>query len=201
MAYEDDSTQHTVAYKLAYYMFNYSIPGIHFYTQEYLDNVGLVSTGNKADDMALLKNRIDTRGTILEIARHHAQNHSVMLQNPQDSVVMYEIANTHLHNWKTALARETNLPEVPIEELEMLEEFCESIYQIARRYKPTVKERQSIATRLRGMGGGGASSALRKGISTGRPETVIPAPGTDNKPIPEHHPVIDSIMDYYTEKR
>lgn len=190
------SEEHSTAYKLTMYQFNYSIPGIHFYSQEYLDTVGILSTGDKKMDVELMKTRIDTRGSVLAIALHHAADHSVMIQNPQDAVQMYEIANQHLLNWKNALARESNLPDVPIEDLEALEEFATSIYQIARRYKPEIREKVSIATRMRGLGGSSAVG-LRKGISTGRPATKVER-FDSTKPLPEHHPVIDSIKEYYS---
>lgn len=186
------STEHSPAYKIFHYKFNYSIPGIHFYSQEYLDTVGILSTGNKADDKALMSAPIDTRGTVMEMALHFVNDVPVTLQNPRDAVVMYEMVRDHLYNWRKALASESNVPDAPLDSLRALDEFASSIFAIARRYKPDVKEKQSIASRLRQLGG---NSGLRKGISS--------SPEVSNKPktIPEHHPVIDTIEDYFAKRK
>jgi hypothetical protein len=184
---------HTPAYKVFHYKFNYSIPGIHFYSQAYLDTVGIVSTGDKVADKEIMKRPINTRGTIIEIARKFSEDIPVTITNPRDAVEMYEIARDHLHNWKRALAQESNLPDAPMDDLRALDEFATSIFEIARRFKPEVREKESISKRLRALGGG---TNLRKGIV---------APANVNKvaktvELPTHHPVIDTIEEYFAKR-
>lgn len=183
---------HSPAYKLFHYKFNFSIPGIHFYSQAYLDTVGMLSTGNKVDDAAIMKRPIDTRGTIMDIARHHSEDHQVALSNPRDAVTMYEIVRDHLNSWRVALARESNLPDAPIEDLAILDEFATSIFEIARRYKPEVQKKEGFSSRMRQLGGSGG---LRKSI-------VVPGVETPAKPksLPVHHPVIGAIEDYFAKR-
>lgn len=187
--------EHSAAYKIFHYKYNFSIPGIHFYSQEYLDTVGMVSTGNKADDKELMKRPINTRGTVMEIAQHFADDHPVTLENGRDAVAMYESVRDHLANWKKALAMESNLPDAPIDQLRILDEFATSIFEIARRYKPAMIEKVSISTRLRSLGGN-AGASLRRGIDTGVVSPAVEKP----KEIPVHHPVIDIIDEYYSKR-
>jgi hypothetical protein len=190
------SEAHTPAYKIFHYKYNYSLPGIHFYSQEYLDFVGIETTGNVADDKAILSNFINTRGTIMEIAKHYAEDHPIKIGNTRDAVPMYEAVRDHLANWKKALASESNLGDAPIEQLRILDEFATSIFEIARRYAPSLKEKISVSTKLRGLGGNGGA-ALRRGIvhSSAEKDKVIVT-----KPLAVHHPVIDTIDDYYNRR-
>jgi hypothetical protein len=189
------SSEHSAAYKIFHYKYNFSIPGIHFYTQEYLDFVGLTSTGDKAMDKEIMNNHIPTRGTIMEIAQHFSDDHPVKLENTRDAVTMYETVRDHLSEWRQALGQESNVSDAPVEQLRILDEFATSIFEIARRFKPEVIRRNSISTRLQSIGSNNGQ-VLRKGL----PPVVDKNAPIKVKPLAVHHPVIDTIDEYYNRR-
>jgi hypothetical protein len=188
------SEAHSPAYVIFHYKFNYSIPAIHFYSQEYLDTVGIVSTGDKAVDKEIMKNYIATRGTIMDIAKRFAEDVPVKLENARDSLQMYEAVRDHLVAWKQELAMGSNVGDAPVEDLRILDEFATSIFEIARRYKPELVRRKSMSTRLQSMGSS-AGQTLRRGI----PEATSNKPAAP-KPLEVHSPMIDIIDDYFNRR-
>ena len=177
-----DDPNHSPAYKIYHYKFDYSIPAIHFYTQEYLDFVGILSSGDKKTDRQLMNEQVHTRGTIREIAEKWGDDINVILVNPRDSVRIYEALNAHLHDWNSAVKEDINLQmeDVPLDKLALYDAFAGSIYEMARRFKPEIKERITANSRLRKMGGGFERSGYKRLAKISRPLEIE-----------EHHPVLE----------
>lgn len=186
--------EHTPAYVIFHYKFNYSIPALHFYSQAYLDTVGILSTGDKAMDREVMNNHINTRGTIMEIATKFSEDVPIKLENTRDSVKMYEAVREHLVSWTRELALGSNVGDAPVEALRILDAFATSIFEMARRYKPTLQKRTSISTKLQSLGGN-AGQALRRGI----PPANAPAINRP-KELEVHKPMIDIIDEYFNRR-
>lgn len=140
--------KHSSAYMLFHYKYDFSVPAMHFYTDGYLANVGVVSTGDKAQDRELMKEPIHTRDTIWVMAQYHNRDVFPRLRNPKDAVEIYEIISMHLDAWVNALTFEHNMKLPDATDFEMLDAFAASIFEMARRYKPNLATKVTLATRL-----------------------------------------------------
>lgn len=143
--------KHSTAYMLFNYKYDFSVPAMFFYTEGYLANVGVVSTGDRAQDRELMKEPVHTRDCIWEMAKFHADDVPVRLRDPQKAVEIYEIITMHLDAWAHALTYEHNMQLPPAEDFERLDAFAHSIYEIARRYKPSIAQKVTLATRLNSL--------------------------------------------------
>lgn len=181
--------KHTSAYMLFNYKFDFRIPAMHFYSQAYLDFVGVVSTGDKGQDRELMKEPIYTRDTIVVMATHFGNDVPVTLCKPKDAVEIYEIIRMHLDAWTEALKYQHNLNPPPVEEFEVLDEFAASIFEIARRFKPEVKTRVSLHSRLAG---------LRRMMP--RRTEADEKPREKKHVVPEHARRFDVIDDLYAQR-
>lgn len=179
--------KHTTAYMLFNYKFNFHIAALHFYPQAYLDHVGSLSTGDKKQDRELMKEPVFTRDTIVVMAQHHANDVPVYLDNPRDAVEIYEIIRMHLDKWTEVLKYEHNLDLPPVEDFEILDEFAASIYEIGRRFKPDLRTRVSLSSRL---------SKLRGGIG----RTVERTQKGQGRVITHHASRFDKIDDLYAQR-
>lgn len=176
--------EHTPAYKLTRYKFNFSIPALHFYSSEYQKQFGVTSSGDKGIDRMMMNSMVGTRDTILEMARLYDKDVTIQLDDPKDAVKIYEIIKEHLKNWNEAARTQHNLGEIPMDDLRMLDEFAISIQAIARRYKPDAAQGSKFFERTRSMG-----VAMDRG--TPAPETKRESPK-----IKEHHPVFSTIEEH-----
>ncbi len=176
--------QHTTEYKLKNYKFSFSIPALHFYSAEYQKEFGVTSSGDKGIDRMMMDSMVGSRDTILEMAKLYDKDVTIRLDDPKDSVRIYEIVKEHLDNWNRAAQTEHNLGDIPMDELRMLDEFAGSIQTLARRYKPDVGQKSKFFERTRNMG----AAFDRRG-----------AVQSEEKPkakLKEHHPVFSTIEEH-----
>lgn len=177
--------EHTAAYKLTHYKFSFHIPALHFYSAEYQKEFGITSSGDRGIDRQMMNSPVGTRDTILNMARMYDEGVEIRLDDPKDSVRIYEVLSEHLKNWNEAARTEHHLNDIPMDELRMLDEFAQSIQLIARRYQPDVGTQSKFYQRTRNMGG-----PMERGGVVNRTEEA-------KKPKPkEHHPVFASIEEH-----
>jgi len=182
--------QHTPAFKLFHYEFNYQIPAMHFYTEQQQENFGVFSSGDREVDRMQAAAPVMTRSNIMEMARRYAQDIQIELCNPEDSVRIYEIIKAHLLDWYKAARTEHNLGDVPTEDLRMLDDFAVSLFQLARRYQPQIVE-QSRFMRLFGQLGG----SMDRHAPVSRTEETEAAPK-----VKEHNPIAEHIQDFLYQR-
>lgn len=177
--------EHTPAYKITHYKFSFHIPALHFYSSQYQEEFGVLSTGDKEMDRALMSTPVGSRDTILNMARKYDENVDITLDDPKDAVRIYEIIQAHLSSWNEAARTEHNLSNIPMDDLRILDEFAKSIYEIARRYKPDVGKTPKFFDRTKNFGG-----PLSR-----QPEREVKSEKKPTKPN-EHHPVFASIEEH-----
>lgn len=176
--------QHTPAYKLIHYKFNFSIPALYFYSAEYQKQFGVTSSGDKGIDRMMMNSMVGTRDNILEMARLYDRDITVQLDDPKDAVKIYEIIKEHLNAWNEASRTQHNLSDIPMDDLRILDEFAVSIQAIARRYKPDAGQGSKFFERTRTMG-----APMERGTSQ-------PEPAKEKPRLKEHHPVFSTIEEH-----
>ena len=147
--------QHTPTYKVFYYPFICKIKAIHLYTDEQLECRGTVSTGNREYDQAMLNEVIRVSCTINQICEYYSQGVSVILENPKDSVRIYEIINEFLTGYKEALNNSLNFQVDDLEFIRGLDLLAADIYVMAKRYIKEEIQNINVLTRLANFGARG----------------------------------------------
>lgn len=180
----DDPSKHTPNLKVTQYLWEYTIPRIHYYSREQLSRKGFAGTYNQEQLRQLMNERLTVSGTLLEIARHHHEDHDPQLVHPEQSVDMYRVICEHLDAASSVIARNSNLGEVPIEDLRALAELSRDLHPLASNFQPDVGEDKRIS-RFKKLAGRG----LRPGMRT-------PNRNKEAKERPAHDPIIGSIERY-----
>lgn len=195
-----DEKEHTASYKLTKYSWLYTIPQIHHYSPEHLKHKGFTGNYDAEGIRRLMMERLTVSGTILEIARHWAENHNPQLVNPKDSVDIYLIITEHLENVAKTLARNSNVGEVPMDDLYALAELQRDVFQVAVTFSPTIgqnKKRRFSSLKTKGFRPGvanmrGLDYHLKKKESEEEVDDTPVAPKLALK----HNPVIEEINRY-----
>lgn len=177
------------AFYLFHSVFQCAVPAIHTYSDEWLSEVGVYTSGDRQIDQGSMQDLVYLHLTIAGrdgqkgMVDYHRENVNVILAQPSDSVRIYELIRDHLAIWAEKLATSVNLPPPPLEELEAMDAFASSIYKVARRYGAKGETTASLVARLRNMGQG-------RGIR--RAADIQPL----ERPKPkEHNPLIDGLRE------
>lgn len=97
---------------------------------------GISSSGDRNIDDGLLKAWVHVQMTIAEMVTLSGKGVPIILDNPADSVVIYETLKQHLTNWQMHVSGSVNTGKVPMDDLRMMDEFAAKIYPMACTYKP-----------------------------------------------------------------
>jgi len=183
----DDPSKHPAFYKVTRYLWEYTIPRIHYYSREELARKGFAGSYNRDSLAKLMKERMIVSGTLIEIARHHYEDHDPQLVNPMDSVPIYLAICEHLEEATRIIARNSNLGDVPVDDLRALADLARDIHPVASNLSPTIKEDKKIS-RFKRLAGNG----LRPGIRTGKRDRVE----EEKRVVAPHDPIFGSIERY-----
>ena len=183
-----DVQEHDSAHKVSYYTFEYTIPRIHKYSREEFRHKGFAGHYDKQQLRLLMEERMLLSGTLIEIARHHAEDHDPQLVDPSKSVEMYEIICEHLENASYVIARNSNLGDVPINDLRALADLSRDLFTVASQFAPKLGEDKRLS-RFRQLAGRGLK--MQTGIR-GSKRKKDEELGTRLR----HNPVIGAIEDF-----
>lgn len=152
----------------------YAIPAYERYSREYREKVGFLSSGDPRIDHAMMNELVNVGGTIEDILRLYERGVEIKFQNPRDMVTIYEVLNTHLNNWADYVSRDPNVKNAPVNSLQLMSEFSESIRPVVIGYKPKAKEVPKLAFIQAFFGNNPAAEALfnNTGVGTTVQETA-----------------------------
>lgn len=175
-----DRKNHTAAYKIFHYYFRCYIPQNHLYSNDYLRDFGIPTTGNKAIDQAMGASKTLVQVTIMEMAEHLDNGANITLENNAKSVEIYNIIKDHLAEWQRQVKNNLIITSAPIEDLRKLDNLATEVYKIAKGYMKNAPSQSGLFNKLRAM-------EQRRGISkTGEEKVTRIIPN-------EHKPVTDMI--------
>ena len=109
---------------------------MHTLSKSDINIFGISSSGDRNVDEGLLKSWVFVQLTIAEMAEHASKGVPIIIDNPKDSVIIYETVNQHLMNWRNHVKSSINTGKVPLEDLRKLDEFAAKIYPMAASHKP-----------------------------------------------------------------
>lgn len=118
----------------------YAIPGYHRYSKEYNANVGHLSTGNLKTDINAMNEYVNVGGSIEDILRLYEKGADILFQTPSDLVEIYDVLVKHLNNWTWYVENDPNVKSAPLQSLQLMAEFAESIRDRVIGYKPKIDD-------------------------------------------------------------
>lgn len=183
------------------------VPTIHRYSNKYIEQFGLPSTGDRQWDRELMESPITVYMTIAEMVMIFGNGGSITFVEPKDAKPVYELLHQHLKNWQLLVEKSLHSLKPPIEDLELMDEFMTAIYPIAARYMNTDLQPTGLAQRLSNMGSGltqvkqskgrlaNPLESLRRGRKKFNSERTEEEPETEQHELPKnmHQPLADAI--------
>lgn len=99
---------------------------------------GVLDTGIESFNQANATQKIKVNFTIEQMAVHRSKNNSLAIVHPSDALKIYEFTQNHLQKWAQRLGTANmNGTRAPLEDLIMLDTFCNEIYEQAKYYDST----------------------------------------------------------------
>lgn len=105
----------------------YSIPAMYRYSEEYNRKVGHVSTGDKLEDEKLMNEPVHIGGSIEDILKLFVDGVPIKLRYTADFSEIYDLLQEHISNWVEYTTNDPNVKKVPIESLQIMQEFMDTI--------------------------------------------------------------------------
>lgn len=131
-----DTSPKAINHHIFHTTYLYAIPGYYRYSKEYNSKVGHLSTGDRQEDIRALNEYVNVGGTIADILKLFEQGADIRFQNTMDLVTIYEVLVAHLRNWNHHIETDPNISNAPIQSLNLMTEFAESIKPTVIGYKP-----------------------------------------------------------------
>lgn len=142
-------SEQTVCQKLFYNRYLCRVPNIFFHRKEELEEVGMLSSGNKDIDRALVHQRRDVYLSPVQMVLLSSEGAPIQLANPREAVEIYQNLKQHLDNWRILTEQVLNAPEPPVDDLRKMDQFAASIYWIASQFTTEkLDASNSIFTRM-----------------------------------------------------
>lgn len=140
-----ESTERTPAYKIFHYYFECMIPASFAY-QNHNELMGSVVYDSPAMEESASNEMVMRQHTVSEMVEYHRRGASIILRKPDDAVTIYGWLRDHLADARKRVQFGVNVGNLPMEDLEDMDEFATMIYRIARNYEE-VDERQGRMSR------------------------------------------------------
>lgn len=182
------ASEHTPAYKIFRYPFRCRIAAMHMVSQQYMEELGFPTTGDRETDLQLLRAPRDVQLTVAQMAVFFHDGANIQLHNPaEDSIKIYEMLVDHLNDWRMRVNMSPHeVSNEVVEDLRMLDALAMEVYKTAKQYLPAKFQESKLFRRLGGLGAG-MSNRLRA-VTPAR-ETPPPAPLV----AADHNPIADAI--------
>lgn len=167
----------------------YSIKAIHRYSKEYNEKVGHISTGDPREDEKLMNEEVHVGGSIEDILRLYRKGVNVTFRDGKDMVEIYEVLVEHLNNWIEYINYDPNVKNAPLSALNLMEEFCQDIFDQVRGFRGTVTKPPKLKGRGNMLFGG-----LSRAEQAANPVKTLAESRT------KHVPIMDRLEQLLNER-
>lgn len=157
----------------------YAIPGYYRYSKEYNEKVGHLDTGSKLMNQQVMSEYVDVGGTIIDILKLYEQGADIKMRNGSDLVTIYETLTAHLRNWQHYVNNDPNVKDAPLSALYLMSDFCKTIHDQVKGFKPKVEDVPELR-RISSLFGGIPGAEGLFGMPA-RDTTAEDAPSTMNQ--------------------
>lgn len=135
----------------------YAIPGYYRYSKEYNQTVGHLSTGSKVEDQRAMAEYVNVGGSIADILKLYEKGADVKMRHREDIVTIYEVLVAHLNFWSRYIDNDPNVKDAPLQSLYLMSDFCNTIRDQVKGFKPKVED-VPVLKRISAMFGGVAGA-------------------------------------------
>ncbi len=163
----------SAAYEIFHSLYPCTLAQIHCYHDDYIENIGIGTSGDPDIDKAMYSSRQSLYLTIADMVRLNDQGISVGLQNPRDSISIYSLIQRHLDDWERVLRESINPPLVPIDDLAKMETFAISVHSLASCYNGIIDQTPVFSARERFNPIGSRRSLRRHRFANNSPEPAV----------------------------
>ena len=189
--------EHTPAYKIFHYYFKVLIPASFAFEQQQ-QLLGTHQYQSAEAEQHATQEMVPRQHTVAEMVDYWKRGAQLILQNPDQAKTIYGWIREHIQRKMNQMSTSLNTGTVPLRDLQDLDEFAKSIYQIARNYEDGVDVRgaainQKINRVFKRRGG------LRRNLAEQQEEQSTP---NQERPAPrEHDPMADEISRIALERQ
>lgn len=124
----------TVQYKIWHTTFLCQMRDIDTKSIDYLKIFGTLDSGDPRLNMEASNEMVLRRLTIIEMIKYFHDGINVFVKNPEDCKKIYILIQEHLQNWSRELQYTLRPDSVPTEELLIMEQFADVVYEHAKWY-------------------------------------------------------------------
>jgi len=124
--------------------FRATVPYIHSMSADYVKQFGTPTSGDRADDRAMLNERIDTMMTIDEMVEYYRKGVVVGVKLRDDVIKIYQHVTNYLVHWNRILTTQINILDAPFEDLELMNQFADAVYDHAKWDLPKVDHEEFV---------------------------------------------------------
>lgn len=130
--------QRTPGWAIFNFKFLASVPYIHSLSSDYIKHFGTPASGDKANDRAMLNERIDTMLTINDMVEYYRKGVIIGIKVRADVIKVYELITDYLVYWDRIIRTNINIMDAPFDDLELMNKFADAVYDHAKWDLPKV---------------------------------------------------------------
>jgi len=176
-------------------LYKVKIPYLQSRSIEELEVYGSVLTGVPEIDDSVGSDMMITMKSIADMAEYYREGTPIGLVNKEDAPTIYEAIQEHLLAWKNQLHVGINVGDAPVEDLVVLDEFANSVFDISKhQYKPGYDD--DFLIRQLGFNNRMGPHNFFKPNILAKPDDVVRINEDDDPNLP----VRDTLSDFFKDK-
>lgn len=114
------------------YYFKVRMPYLQTRSLQDIKNTGVAVTGIREIDNDIPNQQLTTMLTIAQMAEYYQEGVPIRVVMYEDIKTIYSYISQHIHAWKSRLQYGVNIGNAPIQDLILLDQFANAIYDHAK---------------------------------------------------------------------
>ena len=127
----NSDAEQSAAYKLFHWPFQCKIQAIHLYDEDTVEYSGIPTSGDVDVDRAMAEESIQVTLSIARMIELFSEGAGIEFVRVEDTLTIYQIIKQHLLDWKNEAEVALHSGRIPINDLQLIDEFGQAIYYIA----------------------------------------------------------------------
>lgn len=124
--------QRSAAWHIWNELYQVMVPYIQMLTIEELQEYGMPTSGVPSYDYGTANEMRQIMIPIAQMVVYYHRGTQVYVCNKEDTKRIYERISDHLNEWKLELTKSLNIGEAPLEDLKLMDQFANSVYEHAK---------------------------------------------------------------------
>lgn len=134
MSTDQSPENHSPAYKIFHYYVDVQIPASFAY-ERHFEEVGTPVYTNPAMEEQAAAEMVFRRHTVAELIEYYRRGATIIFTDVNQSVDAYGWLRDHLNQMREKSGTRVNTGNIPLSDLQAMDEFASMLYRIARRYE------------------------------------------------------------------